>query len=191
MEFNLPLSGGMLQQSSVNDLLLVNKRSEQFGLVLSRSDALAVIETRNKLLRKYGRIEIGGGVLGKLTEAFCDSRYLWQSNYVPTLEELLETFYYIKNETNDVLSDFELIELMKDFFEHCSGGSVEMLQNRYLEAVANNIRHGVADYKNMDSLEEPIPPDEDEILDEKRKVFLTDNMDYGDGKESGEGDDHE
>lgn len=190
MEFQLPLSGGMLQQSSASDLLLVNKRSEQFGLVLSRSDALAVIETRNKLLRKYGRIEIGGGMLTRLAEAFCDSRYLWQSNYVSTLEELLETFYYIKNETSDMLSDLELIELMKDFFEHCSGGSVEMLQNRYLEAVANNIRHGVADYKNIDSLEEPIPLDEDEILDAKQKVFLTDNMDYGDGEEKVEGDDH-
>jgi hypothetical protein len=80
---------------------------------------------------------------------FCESPYLSQFNYAATLNDLIETFYYFKNETLDEISDDELISLMKKYFDGRCQGSIELLQNRGLESLARNIRYGINDYANL------------------------------------------
>lgn len=131
---------------SVLQIVNINEKSIDYGLTLTSEDAKELICTRDEILRSYGRVEVGSGVLGKIIETFCDSRYILKDNYKDILSDLLDTFYYIKNESLDFISDDELIEIMKDLFENKCHGSIELLQSRDLEDVARYIRFG-KDYK--------------------------------------------
>jgi hypothetical protein len=139
-----------MSQTAVDEILMCNVVSSRYGLVLSHAEAKELVETRNETLKSYGRIELGGGIINKLIEAFCDSPYILQRDYSHILNELIETFYYYKNETLDQLSDDELIDLMKDNFNNRCHGSLELLQNRDLDKIARNIRYSEDDYDNLD-----------------------------------------
>lgn len=134
----------------VDEITKYNEITSRHGLVLSLAEAKELVETRNETLKSYGRIELGCGIINKLIEAFCDSPYISQKDYSNILNELIETFYYFKNETLDQLSDDELIDLMKNNFNNGCHGSLELLQNRDLDKIARNIRYGEDDYDNLD-----------------------------------------
>lgn len=135
---------------AVNQIIRTNDKSLRYGLTLSPQDALQLVETRNETLLALGRIEVGSATIGKIIEAFCDSAYIQQEEYSSTLQELIEIFFYAKNETLDLLSDDELIELMKDYFEHRCRGSLELLKHREMELLARKVRFGCKDYANLD-----------------------------------------
>lgn len=145
-------------------ILSLNEKTEQFGLALSAADVSALIQTRAEALSANGRIEIGSATIGRLVEAFCDSGYINQRDYPAIMHSLIDIFYYYKNETLDMISDDELIEFMKDSFENRCGGSLELLFGRDLQKLAENLRFGRKDYKNMNP--EPDEPDEDEDEEE-------------------------
>lgn len=130
-------------------LLSLNERSQQYGLVLTPEDAAALLQTRAQALNAAGRVEIGSATVKKLAEAFCDSAWINQRDYAETLHALVELFYEMKNETEDKIPDDELIAFMKDCYEHRCGGSLELLAGRELEKLAENIRFGAADYFNL------------------------------------------
>lgn len=146
----------MLTLSSLQNKLAVaeitncNDFTSRFGLTLSPTKAQELVETRAGALNRQGRVEFGGGIIEKLIIAFCDSPFLSQSNYSETLNELIETFYYFKNESLDSISDDELILVMKTYFDNNCRGSVELLQSRELETLAHNIRYDITDYTKMD-----------------------------------------
>ncbi len=137
------------QATVQSQILSLNKKSEQYGLSLSPADASALIQTRAEALTANGRIEIGSATIGKFIDAFCTSAFLNQSDYATTLHELLELFYYVKNEALDQISDDELIAFMKDCYENRCGGSLELLAGRELEKLAHNLRFGVTNYRDM------------------------------------------
>ena len=56
------------------------------------------------------------------------------------MEQLQSIFYEYKNETLDELTDDELIEAMKDYFDGQCQGSVEYLEETCLEELAGGIR---------------------------------------------------
>lgn len=148
------IPSNVMLERTATELVRCNEITTQFGLKLSQQQAKELVCTRTESLKRNGRIEFMGGVLEKLIIAFCDSPFLSQTDYASILNELVETFYYFKNETLDELDDDELIEIMKQFFDETCRGSVELLQNRELEAVARNIRYGIADYLNIHEDEE-------------------------------------
>lgn len=127
-------------------LTTCNEKTARYGLVLSPSEAAALVETRTAALRQNGRIEFGSGILNRLVLTFCNSPYLIQSSYTETLHELVEIFYYFKNECMDLISDDELIEWMKHYFDTSCQGSLDLLRNRELEHMAYEIRHGSFDF---------------------------------------------
>ncbi|PKM83237.1 MAG: hypothetical protein CVU89_00315 [Firmicutes bacterium HGW-Firmicutes-14] len=143
------LFNDMINKPAVSEIINCNIITLRFGLALSAAEALELIETRAAALRSNGRIEFGAGIINKLIMKFCDSPFLSQHNYAATLHDLIETFYYFKNETLDEISDDELISLMKKYFDQNCQGSIELLQNRELELLARNIRYGVTDYANL------------------------------------------
>ncbi|GKX29854.1 hypothetical protein SH1V18_23340 [Vallitalea longa] len=124
----------------VNKIMKLNKETATYGLKLSRQEIIQVLEVRKDLLRGYGRIEIGTDVIDKLIKSFYTSAYIQQDSYSTTLMELQEIFYYMKNETEDNLSDDEIIETLKDFFENYCKGSIELLQGREIESFSRNQR---------------------------------------------------
>ena len=106
----------LIQKQAVDEIEKCNDFTSRFGLTLSRQNAIELVETRTLSLRSYGRIEFGGGVIDKIIKEFCDSPYISMHNYVETLHELIEIFYFYKNETLDLISDDELIKFMKNSF---------------------------------------------------------------------------
>lgn len=141
MGFDLiSLSSGVMQKQAVRDILRCNERSEQYGLVLTPEQAKELAETRDTSLRENGRIEFGAGVVDKIINAFCDSPYLMKENYVETLHELVELFYYYKTEAEDRITDDDLIAFMKEAFNGECAGSLELLASRELFYLAQDLR---------------------------------------------------
>ncbi len=143
MAFELSLfSGALLQKQAVNEIMKCNDMTVKFGLILTEVQALELVETRSYALKQNGRIEFGGGVIDKIISEFCDSPYISMNNYNETLHELLEIFYYFKNETLDLMSDDDLIKYMKNAFDGICQGSIELLSGRELYKLARNLRYG-------------------------------------------------
>jgi hypothetical protein len=141
------LSASLIQNQAVAEIEHCNVFTAQFGLTLSRREALELVETRALALKNNGRIEFGGGVITKIINQFCDSPYVSRHNYAETLHDLLETFYYYKNETLDLISDDDLIGFMKERFNGQNQGSIELLSGRELANLAGLIRCGSAPEK--------------------------------------------
>ena len=134
----------LVQKHAVDEVIKCNHLTYNFGLSLSTQDATELIETRNTSLQNNGRIEFGSGIIEKMIKEFCDSPYLSKNNYTTTLHELIEIFYYYKNETLDIMSDDALIKFMKDSFDGICQGSLVLLAGRELEKMASNISYGYA-----------------------------------------------
>lgn len=129
-------------KNQVAKLLVVNEYTERFGLTLTEEDAKLLLDDRRNSLVEKQRIEFGEGILPKLIEAFCDSPYIYQDNYVDTIGRLQDIFYEYKNESMDALTDDELIEKMQEAFNGECQGSTDYLEETILEELARNIRVG-------------------------------------------------
>lgn len=129
-------------ESAKNEIRACNEFSERFGLALSESEIEELVQCRAEALKNSGRVEFGGGIMPKLIYAFCDSPYLDQENYEPTLAELQEIFYYYKSEAMDLYSDDELIEIMATVYNGRAHGSVEYLAETSLDALCRHAKNG-------------------------------------------------
>ncbi|MDD3270214.1 MAG: DUF6323 family protein [Syntrophomonadaceae bacterium] len=132
--------GTEIQQYSMGEVLACNLESQKYGLVLSTAQAQELIETRNRAITGHGRVELSIEVLKKIITVFCTSSNISSADYAETLNELVDIFYYMKNETEDNMGDDELIDLMKEFFDTSCRGSVELLKNRELALFAQKYR---------------------------------------------------
>ncbi len=160
MPFELmTFTSSIIQKQAANEIEKCNEITTNYGLVLTHQQAVELIETRTYALNVNGRIEFGGGVIDKIIKEFCDSPYISMHNYTDILHELIEMFYYYKNETLDLFSDDELIKFMKDAFDGVCQGSLELLSGRELARMARNLRYG---YEPDYSEENIIELDEDE-----------------------------
>lgn len=133
-------TAALTKSKDADKLLLYNDESIKHGLVLTKEQAIRLLEAKDEELRYNGRLEFGEGVIGKLITAFCDSPYMNKQNYSQSLERLVEIFYYYKNETDGQLSDDELIDYMKTFFNGSCEGSLELLESRELDSLARALR---------------------------------------------------
>lgn len=157
----IPFASDMIRKQAVDAVTRCNDYTGSFGLVLTREQAGELVETRSYALRGNGRIELGGGVIDKLIREFCDSPYISMQNYPQALHELIEIFYYYKNETMDLMSDDELISFMKTAFDGACQGSLELLSGRELHQMAKNLRLGLpANYSESRTPEEEEGEDE-------------------------------
>lgn len=138
MDFNSMLS----PYKGLDDIIKSNEKSQKFGLLLTHEQALRLMETRVNVLKAVGRIELGQSVIAKIIKAFCSSPYITSECYVQTLHELIEIFYYYKNETMDHISDDELIKFMRESFDDVCHGSLELLSGNQLDKLADRLRNG-------------------------------------------------
>ena len=119
-----------------------NKTLERYGMYLSEADIKNIVSCRNEALSSTHRLEIGNGILEKIIIEFCDSQFIEKDEFVDTISELIEIFYFYKNETKDLISDDELIDFMKKSFEQDAGGSVEYLKDTLLAGFAKAVLGG-------------------------------------------------
>jgi hypothetical protein len=140
--FNLTTqNSAVAKMLAVNEVLECNARTACYNLCITEQQAVELVELRSQNLRDNGRVELGGGVIDKLIDAFCASAYLMQDNYAETIHELMEIFYYYKNETLDLLSDDDLIDYMKQSYEGICQSSTELLKGRELDTLARWVRY--------------------------------------------------
>ncbi|MDU0813581.1 hypothetical protein JD965_04915 [Bacillus siamensis] len=130
------------QSKTMVDLLKLNEKTKEYGLVLKPNDVKNLVVSRNKVLHDHARVELGIEVLKELIEVFSTSPYMDQDNYVETLNELQEIFYYLRNETEDKIGDVKLINQMMDYFNGPCAGSIELLRSK-MEELADNFRRDV------------------------------------------------
>lgn len=132
----------------LSQVLACNERSEEFGLFLTPEEAKQLVAAKNESLAKCQRAEFGSGVLNKLIEAFCDSDFIEQDEYLNILSELQDIFYLFKNESVDELSDDELIAFMREQFETVCFGDLDYLADTCLERFSRAVRAGYRGFRS-------------------------------------------
>ncbi len=135
----------MQKLRAIEDLRECNQLTLRYGLSLNEQEMQNIVNKRFAALKDTGRIEFGQGILKKLITEFCDSPYIMQDNYEDIIIELQDSFYYFKNESNDLISDDELISFMKLHFDGICQGSLEYLNDMTLEDLCRNTRYGHRD----------------------------------------------
>ncbi len=138
-QFSLELPA-MLRQAGEDALKKCNAMTARFGLTLTPAEISELAGRQLTALRDTGRVEFGEGVLQKLVHAFCDSPYFLPDNYAETLAELLDAFYWFKNESEDRIPDDELIEQMRAVFDGRAQGSAEYLSGLTPEELSRYAR---------------------------------------------------
>lgn len=131
---------GLSLQIQANELIQTNKESQKFGLTLTPQGALELLTERTQVLKNVGRIEFDHSLTQKIIYTFCDSAFIQQEDYVATLVDLQEVFYVMKNETEDSITDDELLVLLKDFYEKHCDGDIEYLKGKYLDELIRTTR---------------------------------------------------
>lgn len=128
--------------AAAGELRECNAFTGQFGITLTERQIQTLVEKRFEALNSTGRVEFGCGITKKLIREFCDSPFIMQENYEETVLELLDSFYYFKNESEDRISDDELIAFMRRHFDTTCQGSLEYLSGTTLEDLCRNTRYG-------------------------------------------------
>ena len=126
----------------VGQILKTNETSKENGLTLTEEEAKALVAARGDTLREERRVEFGDSISPKLIRTFADSSFINQEEYAEIIARLQEIFFLYKNESMDMVSDDELLGIMKNAFENESGGDLEYLEGTALEAFARNVRAG-------------------------------------------------
>jgi len=123
-------------------ILDLNEVSREYGLVLSAEDARDLSEIRERSLRENERLEIGLGAMEGVIRRFSQSAFVNQENYAYIIGEITDLFYYIKTETDDKISDNELLDEMYLRFEQRCRGSMDLLIGREAEVLIRKINAG-------------------------------------------------
>lgn len=117
--------------SEKNKLIECNTFLNEYGLSLSSEDISSIIERRSLALKNNKRIELDGGIIDKVIREFFDSPYISNDNFVETINEIIELFYYYKNETNDLISDDDLLKLMRKHYDDFAKGDLDYLSRNF------------------------------------------------------------
>lgn len=130
------------QKYEMQRILACNEKTKKFGLVLTEEEGKTLMVCRKDSLKENQRVEFGEGILPDVIFAFCNSQYLNQDNYVDTLIQLQEIFYLYKNESQDEVTDAELIDFMRNQFDEICFGDLDYLSGTCLSRFAKAIRSG-------------------------------------------------
>ncbi len=106
---------------------MLNEQTAPFRLSLSPVQIAALQKQEGQALSRTGRVCFGRSILPRLAAAFAGSPHIQACDWADTLGELTELFYALKRETQDSLSDDELIERMVRTFNGPAQGSTLLL----------------------------------------------------------------
>ena len=141
-----------------NQLMQLNDSISENGVVLSQADCTDIAEFRRDALIESERLEIGLGIVGRIVTEFSDSGFVDQNNFRQVVEDLLECFYTLKNETEDKATDDQVMEFLHYLFEQEVGGDTERLYSS--EAIGNFVASMRGTKRYVDYETPDIAPDE-------------------------------
>lgn len=130
------------KQEEISKIIECNEYTTQYGLTITEEQVKNIVERRFETLKETGRLEFGEWIINKIIIEFCASPYISQENYGETLYELIDIFYYYKNETKDLITDDELLKFMRKYFNGIAQGSLDYLAGTILDRMADNILNG-------------------------------------------------
>ena len=104
-----------------------------FGLTLSPAQTAALQKTEEQSLERTGRVCFGASILPRLAAAFAGSPHIQVGDWADTLGDMTELFYALKSETEDRLSDDELIARMVRAFDGPAQGALSLLADCILD----------------------------------------------------------
>lgn len=107
--------------------MALNDDIAEHGIVLSEEDCKDIAEFRHEALLESDRVEVGLGIAGRIVREFADSGYVDQHSFRQVVEDLLECFYTLKNETEDKATDDQVMEFLHYLFETAVGGDTSRL----------------------------------------------------------------
>ncbi len=123
-------------------ILALNTVSQEFGLTLTPEEAKDLSEVRARSLKDNERLEIGLGAMEGVIRRFSRSAFVDKQNYAWIIAEVTDLFYYIKTETDDKISDNDLLDELFLRFEQRCRGSVDLLISREGELLIRKINAG-------------------------------------------------
>ena len=123
-------------------ILELNDVAREYGLVFTAEDARDLSEIRERSLRENERLEIGLGAMEGVVRRFSQSSFINQENYAYIVGEITDLFYYIKTETDDKVSDTQLLDELYLRFEQRCRGAVDLLVSREGEILIRKINAG-------------------------------------------------
>lgn len=112
-----------------NEILNLNEKSQEYGLILTPDDVDNIVKSRNHTLNSYGRIDLNMDVTKEIMEILYKSQFTDKDDYVEMINDLVEIFYFLKNETFDEISDKEIIEIIGEFYEE-TRGRIDNIQDK-------------------------------------------------------------
>lgn len=145
-------SAAVEQQAA--ELLAINEDLAQYGLHFSRQEAQQIVAARSHTLQQHRRVEFGPSVTGAIIRAFCDSEYVQQENFTETVMALQDIFFNFKNETQDCMTDEELLHFMREQFDGVCGGDLAYLSGTVLPVYAQAVRGGYRGFEASDGYQE-------------------------------------
>ena len=107
--------------------MALNDEIAEHGIVLSAEDCKDIAEFRHEALMESDRIEAGLGIAGRIVREFADSGYVDKTNFRQVVEDLIECFYTLKNETEEKATDDQVMEFLHYLFEVAVGGDTARL----------------------------------------------------------------
>ncbi|MDO4377889.1 MAG: DUF6323 family protein [Erysipelotrichia bacterium] len=124
----------------LNDLLLMDDRYliEKYRNYLSKQELRQLLIVNRQYLNDYGRLEINQHSFDRILEEFCELSDFSKDDF----EELLELFYYLRDDMSENISDEQIIILMKKIYVGKCFGSIEILRTEMLELL-DRIRFSV------------------------------------------------
>lgn len=138
------------QQNQPENVFKLNETTHRYGLSLSEQEAQLIISERNRTLQECRRVEIGTSITEKIILEFCDSDFLYQSNYVDSIIRLQDIFFAYKNEIPEEVTDEELLHFMKEQFDTVCFGDLDYLETTCLDDFARAVRSGYNGYHSSD-----------------------------------------
>lgn len=112
------ITGWRMQANELQCLSALLTPPEEGALVLTRAQALQLLETRREALRREGLVEWGEGILPQLAKQFAHSAYLDRQTYVESLERLAALFYHCRAQAGERVTDERILEFLST---RCAG----------------------------------------------------------------------
>lgn len=143
MSSEFMLQHAFFRNSTTCDLLQVNEDIHCHDLRLTPSDAKMIMTSRKKTLSHYGRIELSLNITKAIATQLASFSSISPDHYVDHIIELQEIFYYLKNETEDKISDDRMLKLLAELYDTLCHGSLDALRD-HAENYARDFRKRMA-----------------------------------------------